>query len=320
MSANLNTPVLLLGFNRPHLIVHPFEAIRAARPRQLFFAVDGPREGVPGERERVDAVRAFAARVDWDCELQTRFRDRNMGCGRGVADALAWFFGNVEEGIVLEDDLIPDPSFFPFCRELLARYRADERVTTISGYNFLGGGGGGAVPWSYLFTRYISLWGWASWRRVWRHYDFDARAWPKAKAEGMLDRLFAGREERRHWGGQFDMASAGAVDTWDIQWGLACWLLGGLTAMPAGNLVRNVGFGADATHTPRRFHCGKTSVTPMQFPMRHPPDVTIDPRCERRLFRVQKKPLPVVLLQGLREMGPAWVLRRAAQRVINGHW
>lgn len=268
--ASADTPVLFLVFNRPDTTARVFEAIRAARPTRLFLAADGPRSDRPGEAERCQQARQIAMAVDWPCETRTLLREANLGCRGAVSSSIDWFFDQVEEGIVLEDDCVPDPSFFAYCSDLLARYRDDTRVMSISGDNFIG------EHWrpteSYYFSAFTHIWGWASWRRAWAHYDVTMSDWPSQRDAGLLQRLFpAARHARAHWAVVFDRVARGEIDTWDYQWAYAAWKQGGVNCMPAVNLISNIGFGNNATHT----HDAEAQLAnlPRQslaFPLRHP--------------------------------------------------
>jgi hypothetical protein len=180
-----NTPVLFLIFNRPNTTEQVFEAIAKAKPRCLFVAADGPRTDKEGEAEKCQAVRDIIKRVDWDCEVKTLFREQNLGCKEAVSSAITWFFEQVEEGIILEDDCLPSDSFFSFCAELLEKYRDDKRIMMISGDNFQDGIQRGDA--SYYFSSVPWIWGWATWRRAWRLYDREMQTFPSfVKAFGMF--------------------------------------------------------------------------------------------------------------------------------------
>jgi hypothetical protein len=237
-------PVLFLVFNRPERTRQVFEAIRAARPAHLFVAADGPRADRLAEAERCAEVRAIATAVDWPCEVRTLFRKGNLGCGRAVSEAISWFFDQVSEGVVLEDDCLPHPSFFDFCTALLERYRSDQRVFKIAGTNPVGAWPGLEGE-SYFFSSYGYSWGWASWRDRWACFDLRLSDWP----------CFARSSHARHYpfsrqrNQGFHATHAGLIDTWDYQWHYAISRNHGLVAIPTVNLVRNIGFEADATHT-----------------------------------------------------------------------
>jgi len=241
---HLRTPIAFIVFNRPEVTARVFEAIAAARPTRLFVIADGPRNAA--EREKTDAVRAIVSRVDWPCEVETNFADENMGCKRRVSSGLGWVFDRCEEAIILEDDCLPRPTFFQFCSELLDRYRDDPRVSMISGDNFQDRRRGEG---SYFFSYIAHVWGWATWRRVWRQFDEAMTTWPTDRHAPWLKELLQTPEVLKVYQRAFDAVHNGQVDTWDAQWQLAVWRSRGLVALPNGNLVSNLGFGQDATHT-----------------------------------------------------------------------
>lgn len=244
----LSTPVVLLLFNRPDLTRRVFDVIATAKPEKLLVVADGPR--TPEERELCEQARSVVDHVDWDCEVLTDFSDQNLGCGRRVSSGVEWVFSKVDEAIFLEDDCLPDPSFFMFCQSLLERYRHDQRIMTINGNNFQSGQK--MTDYSYHFSKYPGCWGWASWRRAWEHYDYEMKTWPEFRESGLLAATCADAAEQRHWTDLFDCMheDPDKVDTWDHQWKYACWSQGGLAIEPSVNLVANLGLGRpDATHT-----------------------------------------------------------------------
>ena len=264
----LTTPVAFLIFNRPDPTARVFAEIAKARPPKLLVVGDGPRASRQGELERVAATQAIIAKVDWPCEVLTNFSDVNLGCKKRVSSGIDWVFEQVEEAIILEDDCLPDPSFFRFCQEMLDRYRDDERVAMISGDNFLFGKK--VIPESYYFSRYMHIWGWASWRRAWKDYDVDIVAWPAARTSGLIENLFRNQGERDYWCKAFSGVFDGRIDTWDYQWVLSCWLQSRLAIMPKVNLISNIGFGPAATHTTGASVYADMSTHAMSFPLMHP--------------------------------------------------
>lgn len=281
-------PVLLMGFNRPDCMAASLERLRMVQPRTLFIAIDGPRTGRPEEAELVNACRDLAAQVDWECEVRTLFQPENLGCGLGVSTAIHWFFDHVERGIILEDDIIPDPSFFPFCAELLTRYQDDERVFAISGCNY--------VPKSdltnsqdpYRFSRVPHIWGWATWRRSWQRHRLQIPDWRQRVPIGRLwqitDHSPAGTA---YWASTFTLLGRGDIDTWDGQLVLAAFESGQLTATSNVNLVENIGFGAAATHT----HVDRDELQPIgqaQVPLANVP-VEVDHRADAWTLRHHHK-------------------------------
>lgn len=245
--SQLNTPVLFLVFNRPAETAQVFEAIRSQRPSRLFVAADGPRPGRAGEAVLVQQTRELVSKVDWPCEVNTLFRDENLGCGRAVSGAISWFFEQVEEGIVLEDDCLPHPDFFPYCETLLARYRDESRVATIAGTNFLPT----TLPYrnTHYASKYFQMWGWASWRRVWQQYDFSLESLGEDQWIELLKRTHPIATEVGYWREIMRALKSGVVDTWDFQVFFSCWKMGSVHIMPGSNLVSNIGYGPAATHT-----------------------------------------------------------------------
>lgn len=243
----LRPPVLFLVFNRPDTTAIVFEAIRQAKPLRLYVAADGPRQGREGEAERVATVRRIATEVDWPCEVKTLFRDENLGCRLAVSSSIDWFFDNEEEGIILEDDCLPHPDFFMFCDIMLKKYRDDARIWMITGNNFQDGQRHGDA--SYYFSKYSHIWGWASWRRAWSHYDVEMNFWPNWRKSSYWLVAATDHVERRYWEKTLDAVRSMKIDTWDYQWQAALFHGAGLCATPNMNLVSNIGFGPDATHT-----------------------------------------------------------------------
>jgi hypothetical protein len=239
--------VLLSIFNRPDKTRQVMEAIRKAHPPRLYIAADGPREGRAGEVEACEAARTITMKIDWPCEMFTLFRETNLGCKLGLSTAMDWFFEHESEGIILEDDTLPHPSFFSFCQTLLEYYRHDERVMEIGGGNYQFGRR--RSGYTYYFSKYAHTWGWATWKRAWRHYDVKLTIWPILRGTEMWTLMWDDPREMKFWESIFDRVFEGQLDTWDYQWQLARWCRNGLSAVPSVNLVSNIGFGRDATHT-----------------------------------------------------------------------
>ena len=245
--APLKTAVLFLVFNRPQVTAQVFQAIKKASPPRLYVAADGPRADRDGEAERCAEVRRLAAAVDWPCEVHTLFRDNNLGCKRAVSGGISWFFEQEEQGIILEDDCLPNKDFFYFCETLLNRHAKDQRIWAITGDNFQNSIKRGDA--SYYFSKYNHVWGWASWRRAWKNADMDMKFWPEWRESKSWHDIFTDNIERRYWEKIFDRVYRGEIDTWDYPWTASVWFNSGLTATPNINLVSNIGFGAEATHT-----------------------------------------------------------------------
>jgi hypothetical protein len=305
-----NTPVALIIFRRPALTERVLKALSVVKPRKLLIIADGPRNDRPGEAEACAAARAAAERVTWECDIVRNYSDINLGCGRRPATGISWVFQQVEEAIILEDDCVPDPSFFPYCEELLSRYRDDERVMHINGSTYRHREF--SVPHSYYFSQFIGCWGWATWRRAWRHYDFAVKAWPQFRQSGWLDVLLENNEHAiAYWRDKFDRAHASqpGLSFWDYQWAHACWTNSGLGIIPSQNLVSNVGCEQDATHT-FDHPMGNVPSRALSFPLTHPPTVLHDWKLDRDFFR--EVLLPTMLPP---QVSPLIRARRAVSRV-----
>jgi hypothetical protein len=243
----VQTPIAYIVFNRPQHTEKTFAVLRAQRPTKLFVIADGPRSDNPADAERCRAVREIVEKVDWPCDVYRNYADTNLGLKRRVSSGLDWVFEHVERAIILEDDCVAHPDFFPFCEELLDRYSTDDRISVITGNNFQNGHRRGEA--SYYFSKYNHCWGWATWRRAWQFYEGDLPFWPEWQKTPDWCEKMADPEERKYWSNIFDKVKAGKIDTWDYPWTACVWRKGGLTATPNVNLVSNIGFGEDATHT-----------------------------------------------------------------------
>jgi hypothetical protein len=261
-------PIVFLIFNRPEQTARTFAAIRAARPGGLLVVADGPRPGRAGEGERCAATRAIIDGIDWPCDVRRNFAETNMGCGRRVSSGLNWAFGQVEEAIILEDDCLPDPTFFPYCAELLERYRTDERIMMISGNNFQNGAR--RTPDSYYFSRFPHCWGWATWRRAWGLLDYKMPDWPQRRHTQWLSLIAGNRALENFWAQCFDGVMSAKIDTWDYQWMYCVLTRNGLSIAPNVNLVTNIGFSSMATHTVTVDDRYLVPSCAMEFPLRHP--------------------------------------------------
>ncbi len=243
---SLQTPVAFFIFNRPELTHRVFKAIAKAQPRTLYLIGDGPRQTHPNEAAQVRQSRQVLQQINWPCIVKTNFSQRNLGCKQRMATGIDWAFGQSEELIILEDDCLPTPSFFKYCDQLLQRYRDDDRIMMISGDNFQPQR---HSPFSYYFSRWPHIWGWASWRRAWRKFDVAIETWPQTKSSRELRPVFGSEQEYQYWESLLDRQHAGEIDTWDFPWAYACWANQGLTILPETNLVSNLGFSSTATHT-----------------------------------------------------------------------
>lgn len=274
----LHTAVLLLGFNRPEMTRQVFEQIRKAQPPRLYLAVDGPRPGNRNDAQGCAEIRALAEEVDWDCEVHTLFRDENLGCPVAVSSAITWFLEAEGQGIILEDDCVPSLSFFWFCQEMLERYRHDTRVMHIGGTNR--GIVNEDADYSYFFSRYVQIWGWATWKRAWDLFDLKIETWPEVRpmmhnytySEGEL-------EVRRK---QFDSVYYDNYDVWGYQWNYARIINHGLAVLPSANLISNIGFDETSTHNSKPCEVSFLPVGELRFPLKHPPFTVFNTRFEAK--------------------------------------
>lgn len=256
------TPILYLVFNRPKETALSFEIIRKVQPSILFIAADAPRSHVPSDHEKCEHVKSIIQNnIDWNCKVKYLFRDENLGCGRAVSGAIDWFFNHVESGIILEDDCLPQDSFFPFCAELLKKYESYEEVTHISGHNNqMGHIRGGA---DYYFSRVVNIWGWATWKRAWQHYNYHLDDISPLNCHPKKD-LFPFKN--------IEDIICGKIDTWDTQWLYYNFVNNLFCISPNINLVQNIGFNSAATHTdfnaPGYFQ--KNINGDLKFPLKHP--------------------------------------------------
>jgi hypothetical protein len=285
----LETPIAFLVFNRPETTRRVFESIRNAQPARLLLVADGPRPDKAGEDKLCNEVREIISRVDWPCEVLTNFSDKNLGCGQRIITGLDWVFSQVEEAIVLEDDCLPDPSFFSYCQQLLERYRHDTRVAYISACSlraeYLKSDA------SYYFSRIGGIWGWATWRSQWQRYDPELTDWPTLKKEKMLAEVFDSPRIIAYWTRIFDeMYEKRGDDTWDYQWLYTTLKNNSVVACPRVNLITNIGFGTDATHTLEAEPRFMVSSSPLEFPLRHPASLVPLQSMDNRIIYPASRP------------------------------
>lgn len=284
---SFSTPILVIGFNRPKFSSQVLEILRQIKPLRLYVACDGPRPDCPLDVKRCLQVRQLHMQhpqgmIDWQCEMSTLFANENNGCRQMVESALDWVFLYEDEVIILEDDILPDLSFFPYCRELLARFRFDLRVGAISANNPQNKAPSDGN--SYRFSIYSHAWGWATWKRAWQYYDKDLAAWPEFRDSGMLSQLGDAKFVQT-WTRYIDqLKESPNRSVWDIIWQFSCWHTGFLTVVPEVELVENIGFGSDATHTlDEPSPLGQKSA--IRFPLKHPEVIASDQIRDQDTFR-----------------------------------
>ncbi|MEL6110498.1 MAG: glycosyltransferase family 2 protein [Planctomycetota bacterium] len=245
-----DTPIAFVTFNRPDSAARSFESIRRARPKTLFLVSDGPRSDREGEAELVQQTRRIGEQVDWPCDVHSFYAEENLGCAKRISSAISEAFEIVDRLMVLEDDCIAHQDFYPYCDSLLERYADDQRMMAVSGNNFQRGQRRGDA--SYYFSVFPHCWGWATWRRAWRHFDLSLQDWPSFRDEGFLGNICNERYQHDYWTRIFNDCFDGQIDSWAYPWTCCCWMNQGLTALPNVNLVSNIGFNQAATHTRKR--------------------------------------------------------------------
>jgi ADP-heptose:LPS heptosyltransferase len=263
-----NTPILFIIFNRPDLTEMVFNEIRKARPTKLFIAADGPRKDNESDKTLCAETRKIANLVDWPCEVQTLFRKENLGCGKAVSSSISWFFNHVERGIILEDDCLPDPSFFMYCQSLLEHYENDQSVMHIGGVNFQNGAN--KINADYYFSAISHVWGWASWRRAWNKYDFNLTDLESFKKSKKIDNYYKDAFISNRWLSTFQDMHEHKIDTWDYQWTYCIFNNNGVSIIPNENLISNIGFREDATHTSSTQSVYANAITKsISLPLKH---------------------------------------------------
>jgi hypothetical protein len=301
----LQAPVAFFVFRRPDTTRRVFEAIAKARPARLLLIADGPRDGRAGEAEACEQVRKIITNVDWPCEVIANFSDRNLGCGERVISGLDWVFSLVDEAIILEDDCLPDLSFFPFCQELLERYRGDCRIASITGTNL--GERHLKTEYSYYFSQLGGIWGWATWKSQWLRYDRTLEDWPRLKQDRTLYEIFDDARAVSYWTRVFDaMHEKRAPDTWDYQMFFTRMKHNALSVIPSLNLVTNIGFGGEATHTAAASASLMRPAKTMGFPLKHPSSFVPLRSVDRRMQNLNSPPMIERLIRKVRYLKQAF--------------
>lgn len=299
-------PVLLLAFNRPDNTRQVLDQIRLAAPVRLYAHCDGPRASHPTDTENVARVRKLIEDQGpgEHTELKTFFRNKNVGLRKGIAEAISWFFEQEACGIILEDDCLPDQSLFPYCVELLMRYKDDDRIMHIGCSNLLGASYPD-FPSSYLFSKMPFVWGWASWRRAWQHMDVEFKDLDAFERNKTIDSFLPNAMARDYIMDKFHQTKAGKINTWDYTWLYSILKNDGLCIVPKVNLVQNTGVGsADATNTRKQNKRVQIREQVMTFPLKHPDNLQVDLELEQQLFfAAQKSPLRLKLWSFLHAIG-----------------
>jgi hypothetical protein len=281
----LDTPILFIIFNRKDTALTSLEAIKKVRPKKMYISGDGARSHVLEEKEKVaDTRNAILASINWDCEVKTLFQEENLGCGPGVYTAITWFFKHEEQGIILEDDCVAKPSFFPYVQELLERYKDDNRIAQISGFNELGQT---FSEDSYGFSSYMVCWGWATWRRAWQHMEFDMQWRNTDQKDAILSNCGYKGRDYTYWKRRVKAVDDKIVSAWDFQWCFSVASQNQLGIFPNTNLISNIGFDKDATHTGKSPFMNYTASTDLNFPLKHPKYILANLEFDKRFYKAR---------------------------------
>ena len=287
-----NTPVLVVVFNRPEMTRQVFEVIRQVRPLRLYISADGPRASVQDDIQKCSDVRKIFENIDWECKVETNYSESNLGCRTAVVKAIDWFFDKEVEGIILEDDCLPSESFFRFCAEILEKYRDDERIMHINGNNF-GTNEYIESNYSYHFSSYGQVWGWATWSRAWDLYQRNLVLWPRIKKGEWLRNMDWSIREFNIQTNKYDrMTGNNPIDTWDYQWHFTLFINNGLAVTPKTNFISNIGYGSEATHTREKMSPkSEIPIDSIGFPLCHPEFVRADYRLDAMYRRMMIQPV-----------------------------
>lgn len=294
----MNVPLLFLVFNRPIHTRQAFNEIRKIKPRHFYIGADGPREGSTDDETNCEEVRRIVSEIDWECDPRFLFNDRNLGTKMAVSGAINWFFRNVEAGIIMEDDCIPDPTFYSFASEMLDRYRDDVKVMHINGTNFLKGKRI-VTDSSYYFSNFCHVWGWASWRRAWDRYDVGMKDFQSTKKEELIKSISNDIKVGEYWYSCLEAVYSGKVDTWDYQWYYAFWKNHGCAITPSMNMVSNIGFDSAGTRTVSKYNRFSKM---RRFPMKeiiHPDSIAKNLQADQYASMQKFKELTPSLLEKL---------------------
>ncbi|MCK9156865.1 MAG: nucleotide-diphospho-sugar transferase [Paludibacteraceae bacterium] len=293
---NGEVPVLYIIFNRLDTVKSSFEAIRTAQPKSLYIAADGPRKDREGESDKCEEVRSWVlSHIDWNCDVHTHFQKENLGCGHHPEKAISWLFENEECGVILEDDCVASPSFFDFASEMLKRYKDDDRISIVCGSNFDQEHRFQSPNADYFFSKISYTWGWATWRRSWKHYDFSMNDWNSINQRKLLKWLFSDLEYREYWRFIFDETYMNQPqDLWDYQFFFLCYKRRQMSVVPNVNVISNIGIGEYATHTIEADGKMCLETDNLFFPLKHPVDMVCNSLYDSHLQEVCYGRIPVV--------------------------
>lgn len=273
-------PVAIFIYKRQDNLNRLISVLRIVKPTKLYLVGDGPKDS--GEEKVVTETRALLeSLIDWPCQIFKNYSNINLGLKERFKTGIDWVFSKEDKAIFIEDDCIPDPSFFKFCDQLLEKYQDDERIFSISGNNFLFGTDKSKD--SYYFSKYPHIWGWATWKRSWDKYDSEIEDWQNRRDTSWIREVTGGFIISKFWKYIFNRLSTGKINTWDYQLTYASFKSRGLNIIPSVNLVTNEGYGADSTNIKSANKTIGVPTVPMQFPLAHPTEQKINDTNDRQI-------------------------------------
>ncbi len=274
-------------FNRPECFQRLINVLSVVKPKKLYIAADGPRSDISEDYLLCEETKALINSISWNCDIQTLFRDKNLGCGPSMHLAIDWFFSNEKMGIILEDDIIPNIDFFYFCQNMLSLYADNKKIGMISGYNPVKNF---KTDYDVIFSRNATCWGWASWKRSWSFMDYKMSWRDQISPRELTNRMGITNRAKIAWRRKVDLIDRNQVSAWDWQWYFSLSLNEKLTVFPRLNLVRNIGYGLQATHTKKDFSLSPTSEN-FEFPLKFPPLIIADQVFDRKF---EKSSTPMI--------------------------
>lgn len=280
-----DVPVLFIVFNRPDLTKKTFDRIKSIKPKKLYIAADGPRDKFPEDKQKCFETRSLILnRIGWECELNTLFNNINLGCGKAPSNAITWFFEQEESGIIIEDDILVNNSFFHFCKLLLKKYEQDSRVMHIAGSNH----GLTITSDSYYFSKRPHVWGWATWKRAWDCFDYKIKSFNDFQSQiyhyfGKNDPIINSRIK------SWEKTLNESQDIWDYRWFYALIVNNGLSILPSTSLVTNLGFNSEATHTKTKPINYEDMKSEIEFPLKHPRFILPRVDLDNKYFELERK-------------------------------
>lgn len=288
MEYSVKNAILLIGFNRPDNMKKILEVVGRVKPRKLYVALDGPRQGRDDDYVNCNKVKQLFDDISWECEVKMNISDINLGCSKRPHTAISWALSLEEQVIILEDDCLPEIAFFEYCDELLDKYKNDTRVMLVCGTNSFGTW---ETEYSYLFSKHTRIWGWATWRRAWEQFDVNIKLWGNSEIKKLLSQHFTAKEYKEEIKYYDELINAEDTTTaWDYQWGFNVMVNNGLAIIPQKNLIKNIGFGEDATHTTDIFSkFAAMNTYDLNIPLKHPPFVMPDYVYDKRFAKETHK-------------------------------